>query len=32
MENAAMDTDLIAIKAALADISDTEFAALIAAT
>ena len=27
-----MDTDLTAVKAALADISDTELAALIAAT
>ncbi len=31
-QNAEMDTDLTAIKAALADISDTELAALIAAT
>jgi hypothetical protein len=31
-QNGPMDTDLTAVKAALADISDTEFAALIAAT
>ena len=31
-QNAAMDTNLTAVKAALADISDTELAALIAAT
>jgi len=32
MQNSAMDTDLTAVKAALADISDTELAALITAT
>ena len=32
VQNSAMDTDLIAIKAALADITDTELAAMIAAT
>ena len=32
MENGPMDSELTAIKAALADIGDTEFAALIAAT
>ena len=32
MQNGAMDTDLTAIKAALANLSDTKLAALIAAT
>ena len=32
VQNVAMDTDLTAVKAALADISDPELAALIAAT
>ena len=32
MPNGTMDTDLTAVKAALAEISDTELAALIAAT
>ena len=32
MQNGGMDTDLPAIRAALAEISDTELAALIAVT